>query len=357
MEINNCPSCGGKVEFSPDDMALKCEKCSSVFSIELKPAGEKKGVVVASINNQEGFSEWKESKRGFCCSNCGAQVVLNKYEMVTKCSYCNTSSLVPTEALPGLKPDGIIPFKISKEKANEHFKEKTKKKMFIPNDFKKNLPKTQIGATYISSFSFDIDSFATYHGMREVSRTVTRQVRDLNGGYRTETQTITELRPFSGSIKHNFNDIVIESSEKISQDQITGVLPYYFKESYDYNDDFIVGYSAEYYNQTVTDANKNARNVVLANLDSMIRSKHAPVRSLTINPSFSNERYNYVMLPLYFINFKYKDKEFLNLMNGQTGATSGKIPRSGTKITFFVLSIVLTVIGIPLLIILLTTLL
>ena len=45
-------------------------------------------------------------------------------------------------------------------------------------------------------------------------------------------------------------------------------------------------------------------------------------------------------IPLYFINFKYKDKQYLNLMNGQTGATSGKLPRSAAKITMFILFIV-----------------
>ena len=356
MEINNCPTCGGKVEFSPDDKALKCEKCSNIFTIDYKTSKDKKSINDSILlDNEKGYEKWKESKRTFQCSNCGAQIILNKYEMTSKCSYCNTHSLIPTEQLPGLKPDSIIPFKISKEKAKEQFKLKTKKKMFLPNDFKRNIPKTQIGATYLSSFSFAMDVSATYDGIRAVSRTVTRRVRTQNG-IRTITDTVTEYVPFSGSITQNLDNIVVESSDKIEQYQINSILPYYFKECYEYNDDFLTGFSVGYYNQTVSETTKVAEAQALSSLDRIIRNKHGSVTSLNIYPKYSNQKYNYVLLPLYFINFRYKDKEYLNLMNGQTGKTSGSLPRSGLKITLFTLFIILIVVGFPLLIILLSSL-
>lgn len=346
MKINSCPSCGGKVEFSPDDKALKCDKCGNIFAIEFNKPKEKKRLAYALAENDKGYEQWKESKRTFQCSNCGAQIILNRFEMASKCSYCNTSSLVGTNLLPGLKPDGVLPFKISKAKANEQFKIKTKKRKFMPNDFKKNLPKTQIGSTYISSFCFEMNVFATYNGVRVVSRTV----HTKNG-----TRTVNDYIPFSGSITHFFDNIVVESSDKIEQNQINSILPYYFKESYEYNDDFITGYNVGYYNQTVQEANKTAEGQALNMLDTMIRNKHGRVQSLNIFPKYSDHKYSYVLLPLYFINFKYKDKDYLNLMNGQTGKTSGSVPRSPVKITFFTLFIVLLVIGFPLLIILLSS--
>lgn len=356
MELNNCPTCGGRVEFSPSDKKLKCEKCSNLFPIEYKSPKEKKRIVEAiHVDNDKGFEKWKESKRTFQCKNCGAQIILNKFEMTSKCSYCNTHSLVPTQDLPGLKPDAVIPFKISKEKANEQFKLRTKKKMFLPNDFKKNLPKTQIGATYLSSFSFGMDAFATYDGIRAVSRTVTRRVHTANG-VRIVTDTVTDYVPFSGNIEKLFDDIVVESSDKIEQYQINSILPYYFKECYEYNDDFLSGYSVGYYNQSIEDAVKVAEGQVLSTLDTIIRNKHGNVTRLNIYPKYENQKYSYVLLPLYFINFKYKDKEYLNLMNGQTGVGSGSLPKSATKITFFTLFIILIVVGLPLLIILLSSL-
>lgn len=346
MKINNCSSCGGKVEFSPEDKGLKCEKCSNVFPIEYAKAKEKKRLLDAMMENDRGFEEWKDSKRIFSCKNCGAQIILDKFEMASKCSYCNTHSLITTDTLPGLKPDAVIPFKIGKNKAVEQFKIRTRQKMFLPNDFKKNIPKTNIGSTYLSSLSFAIDAFATYNGIRAVSKTVR-----TDDGYKT----VTEYVPFSGEISCNFGNIIVECSEKIEQSQINSILPYDFKECCDYNDDFMTGYSCEYYNRSIKSSMKVAYEQALSLLDGMIRRKHSGVRSVTIKPKYSNEKYHYVLLPIYFINFKYKDRKYLNLMNGQTGKTSGEVPRSATKITFFTLFIVLLVIGLPLLIILLSS--
>ena len=36
MKINNCTSCGGKIEFSPNDKAIKCINCGNLYPIELK---------------------------------------------------------------------------------------------------------------------------------------------------------------------------------------------------------------------------------------------------------------------------------------------------------------------------------
>lgn len=346
MKINNCPTCGGKVEFSPQDKALKCEKCSNIFNIETKTIGEKHPLNQNNQNIDKGYQLWKDSKRTFQCKNCGAQIILNKYEMSKKCSYCNTSSLTPTDNLPGLKPDGIIPFRISKDIAHTHFKTIVKKRKFLPNKFKKNLPNIQIGATYFSSFSFEIDTFATYTAVKVVSRTV-----KTKNGY----TTVNDYIPVSGSIKHIFPDVVVETSDKITQDQINGILPYYFRDCYSYDDDFVQGYSVGYYNQNLLEANNIAREQTIRLLEDMINDNDGGnLQDIKINAEFSNEKYNYVLLPLYFINYKYKDKEYLNLMNGQTGKTSGKLPRSAVKVTFFSLFIMLLVIGFPLLLILLT---
>lgn len=345
MEINSCPTCGGRIEFSPENCALKCEKCNNIYAIQKNIQPQKKDVASAFIQNEKGHEQWKDSKRTFKCKSCGAQIVLNKYEMASKCSYCNTPSMISTDALPGLRPDAIIPFKISKEKANEQFKIKTQKKKFIPNDFKKNIPKTQIGSTYISSFALSINVSASYHGTREISRTI-----HTSDGMTTERITV----PFSGNIQQGFDDIVIESSDKIDQSQINSILPYDFKESYDYDDDFTCGYSVQYYNQTVTEATAIAKQQALNSLERTIRKSNSIVKTLYITPNYSDEKYTYVLLPLYFINFSYKGKQYMNLMNGQTGATSGNLPKSPFKIALFSIFLVLAIIALPLLIILLT---
>ena len=340
MEINVCTSCGGRVEFSPSDKALKCVKCGSAYPIEYKKEQRKHALDWIPDNSQ--IDKWASVNRAYKCKVCGAQVTFNRYDVSTRCQYCNSDTIVPLKDLPGLKPEKIIPFKIDKEQAKQEFKMRTLKRKFLPNEFKKNLPQANMGATYISSFAFDCFVNATYSGRQSFTKTV----RDKDG----RSRSVTEYKYFSGTINRQFNDLVVESSDKINQDEISGILPYNFSECYDYDDDFIKGYNVGYYNQSVQDAEIVAQNEALKIIDREIRNKYSSVDYVDIKPTYSNIVYNYTLLPAYFINFKYKDKQYINMMNGQTGKVTGKVPRSGAKISLFVLMILL-IIGLPILII------
>lgn len=345
MEINACSSCGGRVEFNPKYKGLKCLNCGSVYPIEYKKTILKHPVGSTASNYD--MQKWQNNNRSYSCQNCGANIVLSKMDISAKCQYCNTSALVPLDDLPGLKPDVIIPFKISKEDAKVEFANRVKKRNFLPLNFKKNLPTTNIGATYISSFTFAMFVNATYKGTLRISRTV----RDRNGRSRTEYT----YRPISGTISNQFDNLVVECSDKLNQDEVLNIFPYNFAESYDYDDDFVKGYNVGYYNQTVEQAEVVAKKDALEAVERQIRAKYShPIERLTITPTYSNVGYNYALLPVYFVAFNYKNKQYLNIMNGQTGVTSGKVPRSGVQITLLTLFIILLV-GIPILCILLST--
>ena len=210
MKVNNCVSCGAKLEFSPKDKALKCSRCSSIVPIQTEQPKEKKELGSTQSSNEDGFKQWQE-KRTFSCSSCGAQVVLNKLDMTSRCAYCNTPALVETKNLPGLEPDAIVPFKIDKKEASDQFVVRTKKKFFLPNDFKKRIPNTSIGSTYISAMSFSMNASGSYHGVKTRTKTV---------GYGKNSRTVTEHVHFSGVINDFFDDVVVECSEKINQNQI-----------------------------------------------------------------------------------------------------------------------------------------
>ena len=344
MEINACASCGGRVEFSPNDKALKCQNCGNVYPIEYKNTVAKRPVG-SKISNFE-MKKWQENNRSYSCQNCGANIVLNKMDISSKCQYCNTSALVPLEELPGLKPEIIIPFKISKENAKTEFYNRVKKRNFLPLNFKKNLPKADIGATYISSFTFAMLVSASYSGRLRISKTV----RDRDG----RTRTVYEYRPISGNVNQQFNNLVVEASDKINQDEIMDIFPYNFNESYDYDDDFVKGYNVGYYNQTVEQSEVVAKRDALELVERQIRNKYSdPIENLIISPIYSNVNYNYALLPVYFVAFNYKNKPYINVMNGQTGVIGGKVPRSGVQITLLTLFIILAI-GLPILFILLS---
>lgn len=336
MKGNVCSGCGGRLEFSPTDKMLKCINCGATYPIEYKQTYLKHNV--GDVNSQAGIQKWMETNKAYQCSNCGAQIVLNKFDISTTCQYCKASAFVPQKDLPGLKPELIIPFKFSKEEAKSIFTKNVVKRHFLSGHFKKNLPNTEIGSTYISSFIFDCNLFVSYSGTRKEYETI----KDKDG----TTRTITHYRHFSGTKNKSFNNLVVEVSDKLDQSDIDNIFPFNFDEGYDYNDDFIRGYNVGYYNRSVEDAERIAKNNALSVVRNEIEWEYDDIVSLDVHPTFSNMKYNYALLPIYFINFKYKDKPYINLMNGQTGKFSGSLPRSAGKISALIIFIVLIVLGV-----------
>lgn len=47
------------------------------------------------------------------------------------------------------------------------------------------------------------------------------------------------------------------------------------------------------------------------------------------------ESWDYVMMPVWMMTYKYKDKNYLYAMNGQTGKTYGELPCSKKKLAIF----------------------
>ena len=58
--------------------------------------------------------------------------------------------------------------------------------------------------------------------------------------------------------------------------------------------------------------------------------------------AFLDITYKYLMLPVWFSNFKYKDKVYQFMVNGQTGKVAGKTPISVWKVllTIFIVLLV-----------------
>lgn len=343
MQTYECDNCGGRIEFSPTDKALRCVNCGNLYSINYKREIAKKPIS-ANISLEE-LTKWANATKVFKCGNCGAQTTLNKFDLQARCSYCKTESLIPIKDLPGLKPEIIIPFKVSKQTARDVMLKGIKKAHFVPHKLKNEVINIPVGATYISSFTFSCLANAGFKGVERYDE----YEFDAFG----RRSTTTRSRTITGRINHNFSNIVVEASDKILQKDINEILPYDFREAYDYNDDFIKGYSIGYYNQTVESAEMVAKNLATEELKRILMRKYPKMEKVEVYPTFTEMKYNYAILPIYFVNVEYKKKTYTSLINGQTGKDNIKLPKSGKQITSVVLFI-LMLIALPLLFIFLS---
>lgn len=329
-----CSGCGGNLLFSPSSQSLKCPNCQSIYEIVAEHCCPKHELEEKSQNQ----SVWEDENKVAKCQNCGASVVLNKLEYATKCPYCSSPLIVETKLVPGLKPDAIIPFQFDKSEAAKKFVQGVKKKLFIPNKFKKEPPESEIQGIYIPTFLFDADSKSTYSGVL-----LENQTTKINDKYVTTTRSFV----IRGKNQMTHKNIAIEASAHINQTQLDSIKPFDYSEFYEFNEDFLRGYFVEMNDTNIDDCHSSARDVMREAIRRDILSGYSydGVRNLDVSTEFLEEKFSYGILPTYRFNYSYKNKQYTTFMNGQTGQIGGGIPRSGAKIASLVVSIILIIVG------------
>ena len=131
-----CPSCTGPLHFVGSTGKLECDYCGSsydVAEIEALYASKEEQAVQAQreaeAKEEQAGSDWDfsglnsdwgadaEKMKSYICPSCGAQLICAVSTAATSCPYCGNPTIVPGQLSGALKPDFVIPFKLSKEDA------------------------------------------------------------------------------------------------------------------------------------------------------------------------------------------------------------------------------------------------
>lgn len=334
-----CQSCGSELYFNPEGNNLKCKACGTVVEFDKTSTFEKRTIDMDTLT---AIGDKIETNRAALsrCSSCGAAFTGTVVTLSTKCQYCGGNMVVDDAAA---HPDGCLPFAFSKEAASQKFVDEIKKKFLVPKAFKKNPKPDNIESIYIPAFSFSSRIEAEYAG--ELYETYT----DSDGD--------SHRRHFNvrGTEHADMKDVLVECSDYLTQSELKQIEPFYMNETKKFSQGFVYGYSVEYYNRSVESSAKLAREIMQERVRKQIlkRYDHDGVDYLDIKYKYGTSTYSYLLLPTYRVNFKYKNKDYSTVMNGQTGKIGGKLPSSPLRvvgiillfIVFFTLIIYLIIAG------------
>lgn len=330
-----CLGCGADMVFSPKDSTLFCPICKGKQRIE-GTRGFKKHRLDEFVAGSDNNESWAAEENIINCPNCGAGVGLQKYQVTLRCPYCSSQLVANTTSLAGLTPDAVVPFKFDKERAEEIFRNKITKNAYVPSKFKRKLNTYNIEEYYFPAFVYDAQCRSSYQGRLYKTYTVRR-----NG------QQVTQTKYYSiqGTKDTKHEGIEIEASTKITQTELEWICPYNIAEAMGYNKAYVAGYPLETYSVGVEETNKHARQIIDKKVEREILSgyNYDGISYLNIDSYYYNEQFSYCVLPLYRVNYKYKNKSYSNVINGQTGAFGGKTPKSGFKIALTVLAPILLI--------------
>ena len=334
-----CPNCGATVVYDPETLAMTCPFCG--YSRQL-PKPEDNGQDVeeldfASAKNRESL-DWGKEKRSLVCKNCGAETIMDSADTAQCCPYCGSTQVMPVDNDEDvIAPGGVVPFEITKEKATQLFKSWMKGKLFAPNDAKKSCEAKNFSGIYLPYWTYDSQTTSPYEVKLGFNST------DSDG------HTTTSYKTYRGIYERFIDDETVYASKKTTNRFIKAASTFDFSKLRKYSPEFIAGFLAERYTIGLDegwDIAKEQIKIKLKNeIGSMEKKRHHAdsVSKVTFNTAYSKVTYKYVLAPIWIANFKFKEKVYNIVVNGQNGQIRGEAPVSPIKV---IIAIILAILAI-----------
>lgn len=333
-----CINCGGPLQYSPEKLKFACEYCRSDFTEdELK---SHYGDLDRNLENSQSQPEPVQSQSGdefsmnaalYVCENCGAEIIADKKTTAaTFCVYCHSPVVISNRLAGEFKPDLVIPFKISEQDAKNKFMEFVKKKRFLPSDFVSDANLEHMKGVYYPYWL--IDSLKD-GGIEAKAKKIKHWTE---GDYRyTETKIYSVKRKGKIDFK-GFPFSALKDTEH--HKALKFVNPYKDSELRPFTMSYLSGFLAEKRDVERSEVQRDVDNELREYakkiyLDTVEGYDSVELKNISLNTK--REKWNYAMMPVWFMNYKYKDKNYIYAMNGQTGKTFGELPVSGKKLAFF----------------------
>ncbi len=346
ITVYQCPNCNGPLHYDPKLQKLKCDNCGSVFTTEeIDHFYEKKNAEAVSVEDQDTAEtlQWSDSEaehlRAYNCPSCGAQLIADDTTAASSCPYCGNPTIVPSQFKGSLKPDYVIPFQLTKEDAVNKLKDFYHGKPLLPKAFRSNNHIQEIKGVYVPFWLYDSNTHV--HIRAHTTRIHTHTTSE-------ERITVTEhyLVIRDGNVE--YHNVPADASSKMPDDFMDSIEPYDFTKMVPFQMSYLPGYLADRYDVSAEDDEKRAEERMQ---NTAVNEANATILGYTsVLPEEQTVQVHkgavrYALLPVWMLSTKYKDKNYLFAMNGQTGKMIGDdLPSDYGKLVFYF--IIIFVIGV-----------
>lgn len=324
-----CPCCGAGLIFGDTAQRMTCQYCDNAFDLEtVKDFNESLGQSDTQeyTRAEEAQSELSEEEcaglHSFLCPSCAGEIMTDSNTVATFCPYCGNPSIIPGRVAGGLKPDGVIPFKKSKEDACAAFLDLCKGKPLLPKMFTQEQQLEKITGIYVPFWLYDCS--CDFKGQYNATRV--RHWSDRNFYY-----TKTEYYLLTRESDAAFQGIPMDGSSKMDDTFMESIEPFDYSAVVDFDTAYLSGFLADKYDIPSQQGEERVRQRVGRSMDDLLQSSflgYSTVLPASRHLQVKQNQAKYVLLPVWVLNTKYRDKTYTFAMNGQTGKITGTLPVS-----------------------------
>jgi predicted RNA-binding Zn-ribbon protein involved in translation (DUF1610 family) len=350
-----CPNCGGTTQYDVSAGGVACEHCGYQSTVQAARVGLNASVfefTLEALNQSE--RGWGSERQVMSCQSCGAAISIEPRAITTTCPFCGSNE-VNLQAAGGesLRPRFIIPFKVQGEVLAARTREWLGKGWFHPSELASQVGLDRFAGIYLPYWTFNARIISDWKAEVGYEHTVSH----YNPETRTnELRTEIDWRWESDRANTIIEDLLIPGTGRLSRSILERIYPFNLDDLMTYSPDYLAGWKALAYDVPLQpaweDGKRSMREHAKSDCYHQISTSH--VRNFNMSADFSDESWRYILLPVYVASYKFEQKTFQVMVNGQTGLVAGQKPVAWWKVWLAIAGLLspgalLALIGLPLL--------
>lgn len=335
-----CESCGADLRWEPGATALKCEYCG--FEKKVDPSSEevREKAVDAALRAPRDLG-WGAERKVIVCKRCGAHTTLDPHVAASSCAFCGTTAVVEAPMNESVvRPEGLLPFRITRDAAAAQFRTWLGGLWLRPNDLKSSSRVATMQGAYIPFWTFDAATDSWWTAQAGYYYYVNVQVRE-NGRTVTKREQRIRWEPASGALEKFFDDVPVPASRGLDASLCRGIEPFPTESLTPYEPSYLSGFLAEENAVDLPEALETAKERMRGEIRAACAGEVPgdTHRDLEVRTVFSALAYKNALLPIWVSAYEYHQQPYRFLVNGVTGKCTGTAPWSWIKVTLLILTI------------------
>jgi len=301
-------------------------------------------------------------QRHFRCKNCGAEVAVDPDQRSYTCAFCDSTYVVEftPEESDRQPPEFVIGFGVTVEKAQERFRRWINaSSWFRPGDLKSAQIEEKLKGVYLPFWSFSMLARSDWSASigEHWWKTETYTTTDKDGKTVTRTRRVrkTEWWDLGGKHHRYYSGYLVSGSRGLAQREAARIKPFHLPALKRYRPYFLAGWLSEEYSIEREEALRTCQQEFHRREEQHVAA-HLPgdtYSSLRVETRFGNVNSDLILLPVYLLSYRYGEKLYRFMLNGQTGKLAGEKPLSVWRILLAVGAGLVAVLILVLLVILL----
>lgn len=336
-----CPACGAPLRFDAALGLLVCDYCGTQTRLEARPAPapqqgqpgkpgkpgqnqagdpiQYEGFDFSTLNDQAVQCD-AASLPVYNCVSCGAELICAPQQVALTCPYCG-NHIVRTDQLSGaLRPNGIIPFRITPSQLPAAVQRYYSGKKLLPKGFFSESAIGPVTGVYVPFWVFDgeLEGHYTFSGTTASSR--------RRGDYIiTDTKYYDLLR----DARVCFRSLPVAAASTVENKLMDALEPYAMEDAVPFDPGYLAGFTAERFDLKKEGIAQRARQRMRNTTDDLVLSQSTGGFS-NVHQKKGRVRASldakYILFPIYLFHVEFRGKRYPFCVNGQTGRVVGDLP-------------------------------